>query len=282
LNHFSINQTLTTNSSTPYLVKAVGKTDKGNLRPNNEDNFAIFTIPCQFGEQQNEIISLLPPQGCVLLVADGLGGAKAGEVASQIATESIFHQFQGLTLLPQDEEEIESLLKNIIFHAHEEIVGNADAHKQLKGMGTTVVLAWLLENQIHIAWCGDSRCYLIGAQGEVNLLTDDHSKVWELVRQGLIAPEQARTHPQAHIITQALGDKKLPPKPSFKSITIHQNESILLCSDGLTSMLSDSAIAQILANEQESIDHKVSSLMSAANHAGGIDNITVVLATVNS
>ena len=270
MNHFS----------TQYFIRAFAKTDKGNLRANNEDKFTIFTVPPQLEKQQEEIAQPLPPKGCVFVVADGLGGAKAGEIASEIAAESILHQFQELIFLPEDEEEMNCLLKNIIMHAHEEIVAYADMHKQLKGMGTTIVLVWLLEDKLYVAWCGDSRCYLIQNEGSMTLLTEDHSKVWELVKKGLLVPEDARKHPQSHIITQALGDKKLPPQSSFKTIPLANYNKILLCSDGLNTMLADTAIAQIFADKNKEISETAQLLVDKANEAGGLDNITVVLAEV--
>ena len=264
--------------SIDYSIKAVAKTDRGNLRPNNEDNFAVCTVPCKADKKCHyQLYDHLPPHGAILVIADGMGGAKAGELASEIAIESIIHQFQELILLPENESEIASLLKNIILHAHEEIVAYSDVHKQFKGMGTTVVLAWILEGMLYLTWCGDSRCYLL-QKNNIQLLTEDHSKVWELVKKGEINPEQARTHPQAHIITQALGDKKLIPQPSFKAMPITHQNRILLCSDGLNSMLLDTDIAQTINNQEDNLDNIANLLIEKAKDAGGQDNITVILA----
>jgi PPM family protein phosphatase len=267
--------------SIDYLIKVTAKTDTGNLRSHNEDSFAISTVPSEVSVQPNPLSCLLPPKGCILMIADGMGGAKAGELASKIAIESILNQFQEIVFLPENEEEVNLLLNNIISQAHEEIVAYVDSHKQFKGMGTTIVLLWILNEEAYISWCGDSRCYLFQTNHAPTLLTNDHSKVWELVKRGEITPEQARLHPQAHIITQALGDKRVPPKPDFIHLTIPPKSRLLLCSDGLNSMLSDLEIAQIVNNSTGSIEEISDLLITKAKEAGGKDNITVILAEIN-
>lgn len=265
-----------------YFIKVVAKTDKGKFRPNNEDSFVVCTIPCEFGEHRSEFACRIPPKGTILVVADGMGGAKAGEIASQIATQSIQHQFQELTFLPEGEDEIAAFLKNTVFHAHEEVVAYSEAHKQWKGMGTTIVLAWVLEGVLYVVWCGDSRCYLIQNEATMTQITEDHSKVWQMVKKGELTPEEARTHKESHIITQALGDKKLPPLIDFQMMPLAAQNKILLCSDGLNSMLADMDIAQIIGSEGQSLSETVNLLITKANEAGGLDNITVVLAEIRA
>ncbi len=266
------------NSSLPIDIAALS--DVGLLRHKNEDAYSVGINAFKTISEQGKFIGELSPIGNVLIIADGMGGLEAGEIAAQTAVNSIRKQFEHQDVLPENEEEINIFLKNSIYHAHEEIVDLIIANKKLKGMGTTVIVAWLLGKMMHLAWCGDSRCYIAYPNGELELLTDDHSKVWEMVKAGLLTPEQARLHPQSHVLTYALGDKDYPPQIATKSIALHVGDRILLCSDGLNSMLSDEQISFILSNRAHTLQEIASRLVKSANDAGGYDNITVIVAEI--
>jgi protein phosphatase len=260
-----------------YSVTVVARTDIGRFRSNNEDSFAIGKYIFDREWTATEAVYDLQSTGSVFVIADGMGGTDAGELAAQIAVQSVQKQFQELFQLPENQEEIFVLLRNIIFHAHEEIVAFVELNKRLKGMGTTLVVGWLLKNELYVAWCGDSRCYVAQTNQHAHLFTEDHSKVWEMVKQGLITPEQARTHPQSHVITQALGDAKFPPKPDFKLLIVNELDRFLFCSDGLNTMLSDEEIFEMLENRQLPLKETADYFVSRANEAGGKDNITLIL-----
>lgn len=263
-----------------YSIKAIAQTDIGCMRANNEDSFAIGLTIEDFYTTYHKVTYTSDHRGSVFVVADGMGGAKAGDVASQTAIESVRKQFQNIEMLPETDEEVGVLLKNMIYNAHEAIVDIVQLNKQMTGMGTTIVLGWLLDRKLHIAWCGDSRCYLIRFDKKSELLTEDHSQVWEMVKAGLISPEQARLHPKSNMITQALGDKRNPPKIDTKTIEIGNYNRILLCSDGLNSMLPDSVIFSVLENRNMQPTEAANLLISKAKQEGGKDNITLILAEV--
>jgi protein phosphatase len=203
----------------------------------------------------------------MFVVADGMGGAQAGEVASQIAVEAFA---QGL---PDDGSAEERLVLRAL-EANRRIYELASAEHERAGMGTTLTAALLDDAHVAIAHVGDSRAYLF-RDGELRRLTKDHSLVWELVERGKLTEEQAEEHPQRSIITRALG-----PEPTVDvdtwSYPVRDDDVLLLCSDGLTSMISEERISRILAIPG-GLDEKADRLIADANEAGGRDNITVVL-----
>jgi serine/threonine protein phosphatase PrpC len=223
------------------------RTDTGRQRSGNED--------CSFAR---------PP---VFAVADGMGGAKAGEVASQIAVGALQ---QGLP----DGDSAEERLSQRVREANREIYERSHTERELDGMGTTLTAAYLDDAHLSIAHVGDSRAYLF-RDGELRRLTQDHSLVDELVRRGKLTEQQAAEHPQRSIITRALG-----PEPDVEvdtwTYSLKAGDVLLLCSDGLTSMIAEERIAQILTSTRE-LEQAAEELIGEANEAGGRDNITVVL-----
>ena len=223
------------------------KTDTGRQRRDNEDS-AYARAP-------------------VFVVADGMGGAQAGEVASRIAVEAFE---QGLP----DSGSPEERLAERVREANTQIYERSRADRGRAGMGTTLTAAYVDETHVAIAHVGDSRGYLF-RDGSLQRLTQDHSLVDELVRRGKLTEEQAAEHPQRSIITRALG-----PEPDVEVDTwtypARAGDVILLCSDGLTSMISEERVKTILA-DHDSLDAAADALIREANEAGGRDNITVVL-----
>jgi protein phosphatase len=202
----------------------------------------------------------------LFVVADGMGGAQAGEVASRIAAES-FEEAE------RSGEAAEAFLRRITQAANQRIHGLAQHDSTRSGMGTTLTAALVDGDDVAFAHVGDSRAYM-WRDGQLTLLTSDHSLVEELRRQGKLTSEQAEDHPQRSIITRALG-----PEANVEIDTFTRNarpgDVFLLCSDGLTTMVKDARIAELLGEEPH-LDALVRALVEEANQAGGRDNITVV------
>jgi PPM family protein phosphatase len=229
------------------IVEQVGRSDVGRQRSANEDSLVIA-----------------PP---FFAVADGMGGAKAGEVASATAIEV----FGGER---DSSEAAEAQLARIVREANRRIHALAVSEESYRGMGTTLTAAKIARDEVSLAHVGDSRAYLLRG-GELEQLTRDHSLVAELERSGQITAEAAEHHPQRSIITRALG-----PEPDVEvdtyTIAGRDRDLFMICSDGLTSMISDDEVSSILRSAP-SLEDAADALVRAANQSGGRDNITVVL-----
>ena len=229
------------------IVEQAGRTDVGRQRSANEDSLAVR-----------------PP---LFAVADGMGGAKAGEVASAVAVEAVERA-------RESGEPAEAQLAGIVRDANRRIYDLAVADESRRGMGTTLTLAKVHGDEVSLAHVGDSRAYRL-RDGELSQLTRDHSLVAELERSGQITAEAAEHHPQRSIITRALG-----PEPDVEVDTYtlagRDGDVFLICSDGLTSMISDDEVGSIVRSAS-TLDEAADALVRAANQSGGKDNITVIL-----
>ena len=226
---------------------AAGVTDVGRVRDGNEDDFL----------DQADRLGLVA-------VADGMGGHRAGEVASATALEAL------RAAVASGEG-----LRDAIEGANEAVLEKSESDRELQGMGTTLTAGMLgTDGSLMVGHVGDSRAYLI-REGELRQITDDHSLVEEMVRGGELTPEQAEVHPQRSIITRALG---IDPQVDVDvyPIELEPGDRILLCSDGLTTMLRPDEIANILGREQDA-RRAAQLLVDAANAAGGEDNVTAVI-----
>ncbi len=203
----------------------------------------------------------------VFVVADGMGGAQAGEVASQMVVESF------VAGLP-DEGTPEERLSVVVQRANRDIHERSHNEAENAGMGTTVTAAYLDEDSVVLAHVGDSRAYLL-RDGELERLTEDHSLVEELLRGGKLTEEEALEHPQRSVITRALGIEPIVEIDTW-TYPLRPGDVVLLCSDGLTSMISERQVQELLV-QSEDLDTAAERLIEAANEAGGRDNITVVL-----
>jgi protein phosphatase len=219
------------------------------------------------GRQRRANEDSLLARSPLFVVADGMGGAQAGEVASRIAVESFRH---GLDDASQPEAALETLALAANSRIHELSHSNAEH----AGMGTTLTAVYVGDREVAIAHVGDSRAYCL-REGELLRLTDDHSLVDELMRQGRLTPEEAVEHPQRSVITRALGPEGTV-EVDTRSFRARPGDVYLLCSDGLTTMLSEEEIADVLRSHPRLRDAG-EALIAAANEAGGRDNITVVL-----
>jgi serine/threonine protein phosphatase PrpC len=199
------------------------------------------------------------------LVADGMGGHEHGEVASALARDTLVAEVTG-----------GADLANAIQHADEEIIRHSSKRAEALPMGTTIAAIRLKGNDFEVSWVGDSRVYLWN--NELKQLSHDHSYVQELIEQGAITQEQARTHPHRNVVTQALGvtDPQALRTETIKGSLI-PGMQILLCSDGLTEEVDDKQIAQVLSRQDLSAQECVDHLILAALDGGGSDNVTVIL-----
>ena len=228
-------------------LKAIGHTSSGLVRQSNQDAF------------------YLDDQRGLWLIADGMGGHKGGEVAATMATQ----------LLPQLVEQGKSIT-DALYKLHEAVHEQAKANPALQGMGTTVVLAKLLNDSLQLYWIGDSRAYAV-RRHTIHQLTQDHSHVARLVEQGLISEKQAQHHPQRHVVTQCIGGgRRQKPQIGFSQLAFSRAQAILLCSDGLYNELSDQQIHTIISQAGSSED-AINQLIKQANLQGGRDNTTAIL-----
>lgn len=237
-------------------MKSDGKTDIGKKRTQNQDSI-FFT---------DEPIGPLPN---LYIVADGMGGHKAGDVASKTAIECVTEYVKESTL-----NNSVSVLKRAIIYANDKIYKMAKENKDLNGMGTTFVAAVCEDNVLYAANIGDSRIYHL--RDDIKQVSLDHSLVEELIRTGQLERNKGRNHPEKNIITRALGIAD-DVVTDFFEIELQENDKILLCSDGLTNMLEDDEIKEIVFENEENPKAAVDKLIDRANYYGGKDNISVVL-----
>jgi serine/threonine protein phosphatase PrpC len=235
------------------VLASSARTNTGRKRRRNEDAFV-----CE------------PP---LFAVADGMGGAQAGEVASRLAAESVREDDRG---------ELSSIerVAEVIREANRRVYAYSSENMSARGMGTTMTVALAESGRVTIGHVGDSRAYVL-RDGRLSQLTQDHSLVAELVRSGRLSPDEAGSHPQRSVITRALGTDSEVDIDVF-SFRAEKEDLFLLCSDGLTSMVADTDIERILAATRTDLDTATKKLIEAANRAGGEDNITVVLFELES
>jgi protein phosphatase len=249
-------------------IDAFGLTDVGRKRKHNEDAFALDVSEGLF------------------IVADGMGGHAAGEVAAKITVETI-GEFIAATRQKEEatwpfryDHELEfnsNRLAIAIEKANERVMAAVAAQPWLKGMGTTVVAGLLNEKTLSLAHVGDSRAYLY-RDGRLSRLTDDHSWVHEQVAAGILTEEEAKSHPLKNVVTRALGGGP-SVSPDLQELSFQPGDEFIFCSDGLTTMLSDEEILDHAEKERDpqSLCRK---LVETANERGGVDNITVVIVRV--
>lgn len=252
-----------------------GISDTGMARDHNEDNFYLSTA----GDP-------------LVVVADGMGGHRSGEVASELACTTIDRYYRDTILddidetafkspfswpfkrkKPEDNDE-QRLVQGLL-EANRAIFDQANSDEAYRGMGTTIVAAFFVEDGMYVAHIGDSRCYRF-RNGQLELLTEDHSLANEYVRMGILAPEDIENFPYKNVVTRACGlAPEVEVEVNFEEI--EDGDVYLLCSDGLTDCVNDHTIEQLLSEYPELDDASVH-LVDAANDGGGTDNITVVLA----
>jgi protein phosphatase len=259
-------------------IRISSLTDVGKERTNNEDTFAYcFDVSsCQWDVCNKDYVPL-GSLGAVSIVADGMGGANAGEVASEIAITCLKESFQGSSVLAslKEEAEIHDFLTSSIDKANDAILRHLETDPDSFGMGTTLVVTWVWKEKIHIAWCGDSRCYRFNPNSGLEKLTKDHSFVQELIDKKEIREEDAINHPDSNLITRCLGDVDASSVPDVKTFKINDGDVFLLCSDGLCGYCPDEVIEDVMYKYFKDTAMCTDELVKLALDYGGFDNITV-------
>lgn len=240
------------------MLHSFSVTDIGKKRQLNQDY--VYTSETAVGNLPN-----------IFVVADGMGGHNAGDYASKCAVETLVREIKG-----SFEKNPVRIIGKAIETANDQIRKKAGEDIHLKGMGTTIVVATCLGHYLQIANVGDSRLYIINE--EIRQITRDHSLVEEMVRMGGMDKTTARNHPDKNIITRAVGARDTV-EVDFFSEELHPGDLVLMCSDGLTNMLEDDEIRDIV-NTMDPIEKKAHKLIDAANVHGGRDNIAVILIDV--
>lgn len=268
--------------TTKVAFRLTAATHVGYIRNHNEDNFSVNSDLTQKEWIVPDVASkplTLGKNGCALMVADGMGGRNAGEVASALAVSEISRLFNAASLdeIRQDDAHIEHFLFDIASQADKVIRNKAKECPESKGMATTIILVWVIDKRAHLVWCGDSRAYIYNKATGLNRFSKDHSYVQRLVDLGMLDESSAFNHPQSNLITRCLGDVPADVLPEYKSYDLEAGDCILLCSDGLCGYCRDEEIEQILIQNSDNLYTCNQKLIEAALDAGGRDNITTAL-----
>ena len=278
-----VNKLKSPDSHPTLAVRSFGLTDRGKERDGNEDQFLVATLVKALQVQNTSLpqpkLQHSSDRGHLFIVADGMGGHAGGEQASALAIDSVetfvLEGFKWFAHLKgQEEDEVLADFQRALAQANARVLAEAAGRPGLHGMGTTLTLAYSVNEDLFVAHVGDSRCYLY-RNGRVHRLTSDHTLVEEMIRRGDLSAEEAGQHFLRHVITNALGADSPEVKVELHKLRITAGDGILLCSDGLTNAVSDEDIACVL---QADVDPEriCRQLVARANDAGGPDNITVI------
>lgn len=269
----------------PLAVRSFGLTHPGQVRETNEDHFLIAKLVKALQVKQTSVPSAHTEhsgdQSHLFVVADGIGGREGGEQASALAIDSVedfvLHACQWFAKCRGDEQDkVLADFQSALAQANARVWAEASERPELRGMGTTLTLAYSLNDVLFVAHVGDSRCYLCRS-GILHRLTRDHTFVEELVRRGILTAEAAAEHRLRHVITNAVGGDSLAMDVEVHKLDLEPGDAVLLCSDGLTEMLADEEIGRILLVEGDP-ELVCQHLVVGANEAGGRDNVTVIVA----
>lgn len=285
--------------------EAAGKYNPEAPLEGNEDNFYVDD------DLQDDIISHFKKDeivemsdcGCLLAVADGMGGMNAGEVASDIAIATVKDYFnpldpdtaQKIREYAPDAAKRKQYLETLIKDADKRLKNYAAQNQECRGMGSTIILAWIVGDKMTVSWCGDSRAYRYNPKQGITPLSKDHSLVQELVDRGVLTYEETFDHPQGNIVTRSLGDPSSPARPETKQYDVYNDDIILVCSDGLSGVLRDKEtldengnvipgqnIEAIIEQNTDSMEACRIALFQAAEQANWYDNVTVLLCQIIS
>src|SRR3954451_7713672 len=263
-------------SGNDVRVKLFARTDVGQVREHNEDNFLVADMTRRSrGLLEANRATAIGPQGAVFAVCDGMGGAAAGEIASQLAVDIIYERLvDGLNERPLKRDDLARRLVRAVEAAGLRIFHEAKADRSRRGMGTTVTAAALVDDVLFFAQVGDSRGYILRGDTLVQV-TRDQSLVNQLIEAGQLTEEEAETFEHNNIILQALGTSDTV-QVDLTYVDLRQGDTLLLCSDGLSGMVRFDDIRELMKSSAEPLDI-CKALTERANQAGGHDNITVII-----
>ncbi len=255
------------------LVRSYGRSDRGLVRKSNEDHFLIADLGRTMWVLQTSLpqpeVQFGSRRGHLFLIADGVGGHRGGEVASALTVTTLEHfmldVFRGV-------EDFQTALKQ----AHARILEESVRHPAVSGMGTTLTMAVANNWKLYVVHAGDSRCYLFRDR-ELRQLTSDHTVVAEMVRKGLLDPAEASHHLYRHVVTNVVGGHLESVKVDVQEVDLQPGDTVLLCTDGLTDMLANDRIAEILEADRDP-KPACDRLIDEALKAGGRDNVTTIVA----
>lgn len=247
-------------------TRTAAATDVGRKRSHNEDHHALWVAAEHGGSAIADVL---------LVVADGMGGASAGEVASRMAVDTVLRVVSTATSGPTEET-----LRRAVETANREVFDHSQSQPLLDGMGTTCTTIALRNNRASFAHVGDSRAYLV-RNGKIRQLTHDHSLIARLVEQHELTPQEARVDPRRNVVTRSVGvAESVEVEAGTLDAPLEPGDTLLLCSDGLHGQVTDTELAQ--AGSRVSIDEACHELIRLANHRGGPDNITVLMARIET
>jgi protein phosphatase len=270
-------------------VRSFGLTDRGKVRDTNEDQFLIAVLlkalQVQWTSLPQPEIQRSNDRSHLFVVADGMGGRAGGETASALAIDSVesfvleslkwFAQCKG-----DEQDNVLADFQRSLSEASVRVQAEGAKHPELRGMGTTLTLAYSLNDELFVAHAGDSRCYLFSA-GRLQQVTQDHTVAAELIRRGALSPDDQGASHLRHVVTNALGGNEVGVKAELHQLQLAPGDTVLVCSDGLTGMVPDPRIAAILQKEPDP-RKACAQLLAEANAQGGKDNITVLVARFES
>jgi serine/threonine protein phosphatase PrpC len=266
-------------------VQSYGMSDPGRVRSSNEDQFLVAELTKALRVLQTSLpqpkVHFSSDHGYLFLVADGMGGHAGGEQASALAVDTIegfmLNTLKWFFYLKGSEgNEALAEFQTALAQADDRIFREASQHSELQGMGTTLTMAYSLDSDLFVVHVGDSRGYLFRDR-TLYRLTRDHTVVGEMLRMGVLQPEQAAQHQLRHVVTNVVGGTKPGVQVEVHKVQLQPKDLLLLCTDGLTEMVSDQEIADLLQSASQ-LPAACKALIDRANHQGGKDNITVVLA----
>lgn len=256
-------------------VRLFGRTDVGQIREHNEDNFLVADLTRRSRSlMETDRVQAVAERGTVLGVCDGMGGAAAGEVASQLAVDIIYEKLSAGDP-PRNHDDLARRLVNSVEEAGGRIFGEARADRTRRGMGTTATIAALLDTRLFVAQVGDSRAYVLRGDKFVQV-SRDQSLVNQLIEAGQLTEEEAETFEHNNIILQALGTAETV-QVDLTYVDLRLGDTLLVCSDGLSGMVRADEMREVLLSNREPFD-ACKELVDRANRAGGHDNITVIVA----
>lgn len=269
----------------PLRALYFGLTDTGQVRQNNEDQFLAAELVKSLRVRHSSVpqakVQHSSDRGYLFVVADGMGGHAGGEQASALAIDSV-EQFV-LESCPwfakhagHNEDAVFADFRRALGQANGRVLAEVTDHPELRGMGTTLTLAFCVNNELFVAHAGDCRCYLF-RDSLLYRLTEDHTMAADMMRQGMLSPEEAAVSRWSHVVTSAVGAESAEVKVELHKLGLKPGDVLLVCSDGLTGMVSEEEVASILSEEADP-ETACRRLVKGANAAGGRDNITVIVA----